>query len=338
MSNWCQFIQNFLQFSPRWVGVLLLWGVGLSGCVTTPPQGENSPPPTKPQVVVTTGVLCQLTQELAEDSLEVYCLVKPGQDPHTYQPQPEDQKVIETSQLILYGGYDHEPTLFKLIRSTTNKAPKIAVHEKAVPTPLMGEHSHDHDHVSSEKEVPDPHVWHSAKNGISIVEVLRQQLTQLNPNQSSLYAQNARKLTTDLEKIDRWIRETVKTIPPENRRLVTTHEALSYYTKSYGLELVGVLQGITTREQPTPQKVAELALEIKRMGIPVIFAEMTVNPKLIEAVAREANVKISPQSLFSDGLGDKGTGADTYKGMLMTNTCTIVNGLGGQCQPLRLDH
>ena len=303
----------------------------------------------KPKVVVTTGVLCDLTREIAQDTIDITCLIKPGQDPHTYQAQPEDRKAIETANLIFYGGYNHEPTLLKLIKSTTNPAPKIAVHEKAVPKPLMGdEHEHEEESHASPKEktetpdrnhtegelVADPHVWHNARNGIGIVAAISGELEKLTPSNAGLYSRNAKKLTGELEQLDSWIKAQIATVPSNRRKLITTHDALSYYAKAYGLEIAGALQGISTEEQPTPKRIAELSEEIKSTGVPTIFAETTVNPKLIEAVAREANVKISTQELYSDGLGSPGSGADTYEGMLVANTCAIAQGLGGKCTPL----
>jgi manganese/iron transport system substrate-binding protein len=93
------------------------------------------------------------------------------------------------------------------------------------------------------------------------------------------------------------------------------------------------LQGISTDEKPTPGRVKALVQEIQAAGVPTIFAESSINPQLIEAVAKEANVKIAAQVMFADGLGEKGSPADTYQTFLITNTKTIVEGLGGIYTP-----
>ncbi len=334
----------------RLCGVAVLaMGLGLVGCgggqkASTPApespaatQTQASPVASLPKVVATTGVICDITKEIAQSSIDTTCLIKPGEDPHAYQTKPEDRKAIETANLILYAGYEHEPSIIKLIKSSTNSAPKIAVHELAVPKPLMGEHEHEEKaenkpHAAGEK-VADPHVWHNPKNGIRMVETIRDELKKIAPNNAELYTSNAAKLTGDLQKLDTWIKAQIATIPADKRKLVTTHDALSYYAEAYGLEVAGALQGVTTEEQPTAARIAELSSEIKTAGVPTIFAETTTNPKLMETVAREANVKISDKELYSDELGGPGTGADTYEGMLKTNTCAIVSGLGGNCTP-----
>jgi len=316
--------------------------LGLAGCSQKPPASNpvaETPATNLPKVVATTGVICDITKEIAASSIDTICLIKPGDDPHAYQTKPEDRKAIETGNLILYAGYDHEPSIIKLIQSTTNSAPKIAVHQLAVPQPLMGEHEHEAEHETAakpheaEEKVPDPHVWHNAQNGIRMVEVIRDELKKVAPNNAEIYTTNSAKLIADLQKLDTWIKAQIATIPQAKRKLVTTHDALSYYANAYGFEVAGALQGVTTEEQPTAARIAELSSEIKTAGVPTIFVETTTNPKLMETVAREANVKISDKELYSDELGAPGSGADTYEGMLKSNTCTIVSGLGGNCTP-----
>ncbi|ACK64855.1 periplasmic solute binding protein [Rippkaea orientalis PCC 8801] len=313
--------------------------MGLVSCATPEPQGSNAATEKEdnlPLVVATSSILCDLTQQLAQETIQLKCLVGAGVDPHVYQPTPEDRQAIDAAQLILYGGYNFDASLIKLIKASNNSAPKIAVHEQAVPNPLMGkEHDHgeeeEHSHKASEK-VADPHIWHDAKNGIKMVEVIAQQLKNLQPNQSKKYQNNQEKIATELTLIDRWIKEQITTIPAEKRKLVTTHDALGYYVNAYDLEFEGALEGFSTEESPTAARVSELVKEIKKTKVPTIFAESSINPKLMTTVAKEANVKVSEANLYTDGLGESGTRADTYQKMLIENTQTIVTGLGGNYQ------
>ncbi|WP_019499395.1 metal ABC transporter solute-binding protein, Zn/Mn family [Pseudanabaena sp. PCC 6802] len=295
---------------------------------TTPvssPVAQTTPPANRAQVVATNSVLCGLTQQIAADTIALKCLISPGSDPHVYQPTPEDRKAIETSKLILYGGYDFEPSLIKLISSTSNPAPKIAVNELAVTKTLEFE--------DRGQKVADPHVWNDAKNGIAIAEVISEKLSALQPEQANTYKQNTTRITNELQQIDAWIKSQVETIPPTSRKLVTTHDALGYYSKAYNIPVEGALGGISTEEQPTPTRVKELVKVITDAKVPTIFAEVTINPKLIETVAKEAKVKVSERELYADGLGEKGSEAETYAGMLIANTRTIVEGLGGKYTP-----
>ena len=333
---------NFRQLS---LGLLIL---GLAGCAAPPTTSSNTDKPGNPEtssspaanklfVVASYSVLCDLTQQIAQDTINLRCLMPAGQDPHTYQPTPDDRKSIDTSALVFYGGYEFEAQVIKLVKASGNADNKVAVHEIAVPKPLMGEHEHAPGEAKSDKpeaKEADPHVWHNAKNGIAIVQVIQDKLTKLAPQNSVLYAKNATALRDRLTKIDAWIQTSIATIPAASKKLVTTHDALSYYGAAYGLPIEGALQGISTDEKPTASRVKALVDEIKRSKVPTIFAEITVNPKLIETVAKEANVKLASKSLFADGLGEAGSGADRYDKMLISNTTTIVEGLGGTLTPV----
>ncbi len=340
-----------IQRHRTWGSTLLALSVGiLSACTQSTPTSQTAranftntaASSTNLKVVATSSVLCDLTKTIAANTIDLTCLVKAGTDPHVYEPTPEDRKAIEDAQLVLYSGYDFEPSLIKLIKASSNPATKVAVGEAAVPKPLMGEHDHEHGEEQAEGEKyaegekhaegeePDPHIWHDAKNGIQMVKVIQDNLTVAAPANADLYAKNAQVLTAELTQVDSWIKSQVATIPSAARKLVTTHDALGYYSAAYGIPVEGALQGISTEEKPTAARVKELTEEIKADQVPTIFAEVSANPKLIETVAKEANVKLSDQELLVDGLGEAGTEGDTYPKMLIANTKAIVEGLGGQ--------
>ncbi len=163
-----------------------------------------------------------------------------------------------------------------------------------------------------------------------MVKKIRDQLIELSPEDKEIFTENAAQLIRELENLDRWITAAIKTIPPSQRQLVTTHDAFQYYAHAYGLKVAGTLIGISTEEQPSAQTVKNLADAIKNLQVPAIFAETTINPALITTVAAEAGVKLAPQQLYSDSIGAVGTRGDSYVKMLRENTRSIVESLGGK--------
>ncbi|NUN65669.1 zinc ABC transporter solute-binding protein [Pseudanabaena biceps] len=298
-----------------------------------------------PLVVATNSVSCGLTKQIAGNTINLKCLIEAGTDPHIYQPKPDDRKAIDSAKLVLYSGYNFEPSLIKLIQASSNPAPKIAINEIAVPIPLMSEEGHDHDHAKEEQvkkseqkveKEADPHVWNNAQNGIKIAQSISKSLSTLRPDQAETYTKNTAKIINEIEQIDTWIKSQIATIPQGSRKLVTTHDALGYYAQAYGIPVEGALNGMSTDEQPTPTRVKELVDTIRSSQVPTIFVEISINPKLITNVAKEANVKVSDHELYADGLGAKGSEAETYAGMLIANTRTIVEGLDGKYTAFQL--
>lgn len=340
---------------------VLALALGLASCTSnqqtttsspnaTPEASPTSADSNKLKVVATSSVLCDVTKRIAQDTIDLTCLIPAGTDSHVYEPKPSDRKAIEQANLIVYNGYGFETDLIKLIQSTKNSAPKVAIGEIAVPKPLKGE-EHEHEHGAGEKDREhgaakkaeekhehgefDPHVWHDAKNGVRMIEAVRDNLNKVSPNNTATYTSNAEKMTRELAQLDSWIKAQISTIPAKQRKLITTHDAMGYYAAAYGIPIKGALQGISTEEKPTAGRVKELVGEIKQASVPTIFAEATINPKLIATVSREAKVKVSDQRLFADGLGEKGTNADSYEKMLIANTKAIIEGLGGKYTPFQ---
>lgn len=314
-QNWKSITLSFVAVSTSY------FSLGLTGILA------HSNHSNKPKVVATTSILCDVTKQIAQDTIDLTCLVDAGSDPHDFKPRPSDRLAITRANLVLYSGYGFEPEIIKLINATNGNFTKVAVNEMAVPLALELEEDGE--------KVSDPHVFHTAQNGARIVEVIGASLNLLAPSKSSMYRANTKKLSAEFLQIDSWIKEQIATIPPNQRKLVTTHDAFGYYSKAYGISVAGALQGVSTEEQATPKRVAELVRAIKQEGVPTVFAESTINPKLITAVAKEANVKVSDRELFADGLGETGSEADTYQKFFIANTQTIVEGLGGKFTPFK---
>jgi len=293
--------------------------LGLVACNPSVNTTDNQ----KPKVISTSTIIADLTARVGGEEIDHQDILKPGDDPHVYEPVPADSVALEKADLILYNGYNLEPGLIKMINSTAVKAKKVAVGEAIKPLQLEKEG----------QKVPDPHVWGSAKNGIIMVEKIRDQLIELSPEDKEIFTENAAQLIRELENLDRWITVAIETIPPSQRQLVTTHDAFQYYAHAYGLKVAGTLIGISTEEQPSAQTVKNLADAIKNLQVPAIFAETTINPALITTVAAEAGVKLAPQQLYSDSIGAVGTGGDSYVKMLKENTRSIVESLGGKVPP-----
>ena len=308
-----------------WSMLGILLGLWISGCAAPSsnisPESEN-----KLLVVSTSTIIADMTEKIGGDEIEHQGIIKPGADPHIYEPVPTDSVAFEKADLIIYNGYNLEPALIKLINSTGVKAQKLAVGEKV--TPLQNQDRED--------LVPDPHVWGDAENGIVMVTGIRDALIELSPEDKEIFTENANRLVEELRQVDIWIRKQIGTIPEGQRRLVTTHDAFEYYAKAYGLEMTGTLIGMSTEEQPSAQTLKNLVEEIKKTGVPAIFAETTINPKLITTVAEEAGVKLAPRELYSDSIGAPGSEGDSYTKMLVSNTQTIVEALGGEYTAFKL--
>ncbi len=305
----------------RTAAVVLLLGLGLVSCDSAlqseiaPGEADDS----RPAVVATSTLIADWVAEVGGDQVALTSILQPGTDPHIYEPVPADTIAFEDADLIFYNGYNLEPNLVRLLNAAGVDAQRVAVGEVVPPLDLQ----------KGTTTVPDPHVWGDVSNAVPMVETIRDQLIELAPDQAELFTANAAAYIADLEQLHGWVEIQTATIPPEQRQLVTTHDAFQYYASAYGLTVAGTLIGLSTEEQPSARTVQQLVVSIQGLGVPAIFAETTINPQLIATVANESGVVLAPQALYSDSIGAPGSDGDSYLKMVVANTRSIVENLGG---------
>ncbi len=252
-------------------------------------------------------------------------LVKPGQDPHEYQPTPSDLRQAAEANLILLSGKHLEHYLDKVQQATGAKAESLAVGD-ALPSLKM---KADPDEVqagpTAEQNgmIDDPHWWNSVVNVEKATTIVRDALIKLDPTDRADYEKNAKAYLAKLDALDAWAKRKVAELPRDKRKLVTSHDAFQYLAKDYGFKVYAI-EGVGTETEPSNRHVAELIDEIKKQHVKAIFLENTLNPKVSTEIIKETGAKIGG-SLFADGLGE-GDGS-TYEGMVRHNISTIVDAL-----------
>lgn len=268
-------------------------------------------------------VMADLARDIGGTRVEVLEIVKPGVDPHIYEPTPGDRKTIAKSQILLASGLGFEGYLDKLRPSLEKAGVRLVIGgDVAKPIDAACEEHEDHDHGHSHGST-DPHWWHSISNVQAVAAQIRDAFIAADPAGKADYEANAKRLQARLAALSKWVRLQLAALPKANRVLVTSHDALGYFAKENGFEIFAV-QGVSTSDQPSSQKVKLLIGEIKARKVRAIFAENIENPKVLEEITNETGAKPGGV-LHADGLGS-GTAA-TYEGMMKSNVTTIVEAL-----------
>ncbi|MGI8541770.1 MAG: metal ABC transporter substrate-binding protein [Rubrobacteraceae bacterium] len=170
----------------------------------------------------------------------------------------------------------------------------------------------------------DPHFWLDVENAEHYVEVIRDTLVEADPDGAEEYEANAEEYLATLEELDGYMAEQAESIPEENRKLVTTHEAFAYFAEAYGFELEGsIIQN--PEAEPSSREVAEVVTRIEDENIPAIFTEPQFSGGLADTISQEADVEVL--ELYSDTLVEDDSG-NTYEAMMRTNIDRLVEGLG----------
>jgi len=187
-------------------------------------------------------------------------------------------------------------------------------------------HSEDDDHDGHDHGPLDPHFWFDPIRVKVAVNEIAAQLSDIDPDNASVYFRNASEYGEELDELHAWTLEQVSVVEPGRRLLVTSHDSLSYFAVVYGFEVVGlVIPSLATHVEPSAEHIADVVEEVREHDIPAVFGETTVSEKLAQTIASETGAELV--RLYSGSLGPEGSGADTYLGMVRTNVERIVEAL-----------
>jgi len=276
----------------------------------------------KVNVVTTVGMLADAVENVGGDLVNVDSLMGPGVDPHLYNASAGDVKRMVGSDVVFYVGLHLEGKMIDAFEALGDKA--VAVSDGLDKKKL----------INADPEVfggaYDPHVWFDVDLWSEILPVIVDKLSELDPENREVYELNAKSYLSDLDSLNNWVLSRVSELSPEQRILVTAHDAFGYFGKAYGFEVRG-LQGISTASDFGVKDLEVLIDFIVERGVKAVFVESSVSPKAIEALrqgveSKKWNVEIGGE-LFSDAMGDANTDEGTYVGMVRHNVNTIVNSL-----------
>ena len=304
------------------VGLLSL--VGFAGCSTstTSSTPAKSNEPKKVQVVATNSIIYDITKNVAGDLADIHSIVPIGQDPHEYEPLPQDVQKIHDADLIFYNGINLENAedawFTKMVKNAGKVADKdyFAVSDGVDVIYLEG---------ANEKGKEDPHAWLNIENGVIYAKNVAKQLIAKDPEHKDVYQKNVDKYVAELEKLDKDAKERLAKIPQEKKLIVTSEGCFKYFSKAYGVPSAYIWE-INTEEEGTPEQTTRLVEILKKSKVPSLFVESSVDDRPMKTVSQESGKPIY-STIFTDSVAEKGKDGDSYLSMMKWNLTKIIEGL-----------
>jgi ABC-type Zn uptake system ZnuABC Zn-binding protein ZnuA len=296
--------------------LLLAAAVAAAGCGDSDSQAGTGS--SEAAVVATTTIAADLVRNVGGDRVHVDSLVPAGADPHGHEPRPSEAVAISEAELVVKSGGDLDEWLDDLIESAGGEATEVTLLD-SVETIEGQAHNED----------IDPHWWQDPRNAILAVETIRDALIEADPDGRGAYERNARAYTSELRALDHEIERCMQRVPPEKRKLVTTHDALGYFAERYDVEVIGsVIPSLSTQAQPSAGDVDALVEQIEDEGVEAIFPEAAVSQRLERAISRESGAEVGAE-LWTDSLGGDESGAETYLEAMRANAGALAEGMSG---------
>jgi zinc/manganese transport system substrate-binding protein len=282
------------------VGLLIL--PGLAACGSD--AGEEGI-----QVIATSGIVAELAERVAGGDAEVVQLVPDGASPHDFELSAEDRQTLEQADLIAYNGAGLEAG--------------IPVEEADAPTWALADNAREL--LPFEEGGEDPHVWMDPTRTAAALDSLAVALGEADPDAAADYRERAREYAADLRDLDRELDDTLASVAPGNRELVTSHDSLGYFAERYGFEVLATPFPASGPEaEASPAQLADVIEAIEESDVPAVFAADEDDPEVLTQIAEQTGVEVVAE-LLVESTGDAGS----YEEMLRRDAELISAGLAG---------
>ena len=292
--------------------LLLALGLILAALLAVP-QGASADDKTK--VAASFSILGDMVKQVGGDRIDVVTFVGPNGDAHVYEPTPADAKALSESKILFINGLGLEGWMTRLENSSGFKGKVVTASTGVNPRKM----------VEDEKTITDPHAWQSLANGKIYAANIRDALIAADPAGKATYEANAKKFIDGMTAMEANVKAAVAKMPPERRKIITTHDAFGYFGSAYGMEFIAP-EGVSTESEASAQDVAKIITQIKKEHIPAVFLENVTDSRLLDQIASETGAKIGG-TLYSDALSAPDGPAGNYLDMFRNNIDTLSTAL-----------
>ena len=267
------------------------------------------------EAVASFTVLADIVKQVGGDHVHVLSMVPPNGDPHEYEPTPDDAKNLKAADVVFTSGLGLEGWFSRLAKASGYQG-KPVIASDGIKTRKMEEDG---------KTITDPHAWNSIPNAEVYVDNIEKALAGADPADTAAFKANADAYRAKLQDLDSYAHKEVESVPKGERKVLTTHDALSYFGATYGVKFISPL-GLSTENEPSAAQVAGVIKQIKAEHIHTYFFENSNDPRLVKQIAQATGAQPGGE-LYVEALSPSDGPAATYADMFKYNVDKLVSGM-----------
>jgi zinc/manganese transport system substrate-binding protein len=272
----------------------------------------------KVKAIASFSILGDMLRVVGGERVDAASLVGPNGDVHVYEPTTVDVRTLAGAAIFVVNGLGLEGWISRLQTSSGFKG-RMVIATTGI-TPLQAEHV-----PGDSARAADPHAWQSLADGKIYVRNIRDGLIAVDPGSAAAYRASADKFIAEIGTVEQQVKAAIGMLPPDRRKVITTHDAFGYFGATYGLQFIAP-EGVSTESEASVKDVAGIIRQIKAQKIPAVFLENVSDPRLLDQIAKETGARIGGE-LYSDALSEPSGPAGTYLDMFRHNVSTLVAAL-----------
>ena len=144
-------------------------------------------------------------------------------------------------------------------------------------------HDDHHEHAHGEH---DPHIWLDPMNAKVILKEMAEHLIENDQENASTYKANLKKALKDLDKLTKKVKSELN----KDFKSIVFHDAYQYFEKRFDVNVLGAFT-VNTDVLPGAEQLSEIREIIEHDKVSCVFSEPQFNPDIINAVAKDMNIK-----------------------------------------------
>jgi ABC-type Zn uptake system ZnuABC Zn-binding protein ZnuA len=282
------------------------------------------------RVVTTVAPITSIAANIIGDRAEIVGIVPEGMNSHTFEPPPSAAEVLSTADVVFINGLQlEEPTKALAEANLPDGAPLVELGDATISPE---QYKYDFSFPESDGK-PNPHLWTDPTLVKVYADIVRGTMSEVDPDGAATYDANYDAFAAVVDEFDGVVRTAFETVPPEQRKLVTYHDAYAYFADTYGWTVIGAIQPADFGE-PSPSEVVELIGQIEAEQVPAIFGSEVFPSPVLEQIGNETGATYIDVLRDDDLPGEPGDPDHSWLGLMRFNFITMTEALGGDASVL----
>lgn len=312
---------------PRLGLVVLMMGLLAAGCSSESAAAGRG----RLSVDATVAPITNIVRNIVGNRVDLVGLIPEGVDSHTFEPSPATVRKLSGADILFMDGLHLEGSTLAQAKANMPGGSRIVQLGNLTVTPTQ--YAYDFTFPRSKGD-PNPHLWMAPPNAKRFAEIVKDTMVQRDPDNAGYYRANFKRFAGAIDRLDAAVASSINSIPEDHKILLTYHDSFAYFSRRYGIPVLGAVQPNDFSE-PSAQEIKRLIDQVEVNHVPAIFGSEVFPSPVLRQVADETGAKYVDKLRDDELPGSPNAPTHTYLGLIVDDVKIMTSALGGDSSALR---